>query len=580
MTRDLSSQVRTWLQKAVAHHQAGDLLSAERLYDKVLKRDRNNPDALNLKGVVASHTGRHQYAISFFDRAVAALPGYAEPHFNKAVSLAALGRSEEALASYEAAIRLRPDYGDARLNTGLLLYMLGRRDEAIAAFREMTIACPTDARGFYNLGTCLEKSLATAEATSREALSRESAAAFKRALSLDPGNPDIHYAFSNLLTFRGDYGTAAAHLETALRLRPNWPDGWNNLANQVEALGNREAALMMFDRALALDPLNAGAIVNRGMTCLALGRLAEGWEGYGRRFDDPRFPFVPRNWPWPKWAGEDLAGKSILLWGDQGVGDEILYSSMIPEVAKRAAVCVIECEPRLVSLYRRSFPDIEVVSVREGLAVSPLAGRTFDFHCSVLDLGAQLRRSFNAFPNRLGGLQADGEHSKYLRTKYLGQSGRERLIGVSWRSANPGMGHQKSLLLVDLLPILRLPRLTFLSLQYGDVSQEIAALRDAHGVDILLDRDIDSVGDLDGFAAQIQACDAVVTVSNTAAHFAGALGVPTALYVPDGRKRHWYWFDRGAYSPWYRTARLFRFADGSGLEAVKEVVAGLETNPD
>jgi len=561
MAGPASHSVLAWLQEGAARHQSGDLKGAERSYDKVLKADPSNPDALNLKGLVASDTGRHRHALSFFERAARALPDFPDPHFNKGLALSALGRNSEALEAYAHAILLKPAYGDACLNLGLLLFKIGRADDATAAFRVMTKNCPMDARGFYNLGACLEKSLPTLAAERRDAAARESEVAFERALALDPGNPDIHYAFSNLKSFRGAYQEAVAHLETALRLRPHWPDASNNLANQVEALGDRARALAIFDRAIEQDPANTGAVVNRGMTCLALGRLAEGWQGYARRFDDPRFPFVPRAWPWPKWQGEDLAGKSILLWGDQGVGDEILYGSMIHEIAARAGTCVVECEPRLVALYKRSFPTLEVVTDRGRPGKSTLTERTFDFQCSVLDLGAHLRRSFAAFRNHRGFMQADAAAVARLRQRYLASGADKRLIGLSWRSSNPGMGHQKSLALTDLLPLLEQAGVTFLNLQYGDVEQEITALRAVHGIEVLRDGAIDPLTDLDAFAAQVYTCDAVVTVSNTTAHFAGALDVPTVLYVPNGRKRHWYWFDQGHHSPWYRTVRIVRTPD-------------------
>lgn len=579
MTRPSAPPIMAWLQDAAARHRSGDLRGAERLYDRVLKANPNNPDALNLKGLVASDSGRHKHAITFFDLAARSLPSFADPYFNKGLALAALGRRAEALTAYAKAIEINPAYADAHLNLGLTFHTMGRASEAIDAFRTMTEKCPMDARGFYNLGACLEKSLPTTSAGNRDAAASASAAAFERALALNPGNPDIHYAYSNLHTFRGAYREAAAHLEIALRLRPHWPDAWNNLANQAEALGDRQGAVSIFDRAIADDPANVGAIVNRGMTYLALGRLSEGWEGYARRFEDPRFPFVPRRWPWPKWQGDDLRGKSILLWGDQGVGDELLYSSMIPEVAARAATCVVECDPRLAPLYRRSFPTLEIVSERgPGGGPSTIGRRNFDYHCSVLDLGAIVRRNFAAFPNTAGVLRADQDHATRLREDYLRGAPGNRVVGVSWRSINPGLTHQKGLKLADLAPVLTLPGVTFVNLQYGEVADEIAAFEDTHRVKIVNDRRIDPLIDLDAFSAQVSACDAIVTISNTTAHFAGALDVPTTLYVPDGRKRHWYWFTEGNYSPWYRAIRLFRMPGDLGTEAIRHAFADVGTS--
>jgi len=545
------------LRKGVDLHLAGQLAEAESVYNKVLKADRSNADALNLKGLIANDTGRVEQAIALFDRAIRANPNFPEAHFNKANALAALRRNGEALIFYQHAIQLRPAYADAHLNAGLALHAMTRAAEAIAAFRAMTQICPMDARGFYNLGACLEKSLPFAPECQRAALASESAAAFNRALALDPGNPDIQFAYANLCTFLGDYKQAIQRLQIALQHRPAWPEAWNNLASQWEALGERHRAIEVFDHALKLDPSNAGAVVNRGMTCLALGRMAEGWDGLARRFDDPRFPFLPRSWPWPAWRGEDLRRKKIFLWGDQGIGDELLYASIIPDVAALARECVIECDPRLVPLYQRSFETLEIVSARPR-PDEELRTRAFDFHCSVLDAGRWLRRSLGAFPNRTGVLKPDLDKAAALRRRYLADAPDNRLVGLSWRSSNPGMGHQKSIALAAYLPLLQTPGLTFVNLQYGEVKTEIEAFRDRHGVHVQNDSTIDSLRDLDSFAAQVSAMDVVVSVSNTTAHFGGSLNVPTFIYVPDGHKRIWYWFDEGGFSPWYRSSRLIR----------------------
>ncbi len=565
------SPINTRLEKAVALHQAGKFTEAERLYDQILALDRTNPDALNLKGVIASIQGRREDALALFDRAIAALPNFPDARFNRGLVLAALGRNDEALQSYLGALALRPNYADARLNAGLLLHTIGRTAEAIAAFRLMTQTAPTEARGFYNLGVCLEQSLPKTPEAERPAIASEARAALTRAAALDPNNPDVHFAFANLHSFLGEYKDAIERLKTTLALRPDWSSAWNNLGSQYESIGERAAAIAAFDRAIDLDPRDAAAVVNRGMAYLCVGRLGDGWEGYARRFEDPRFPFVRRDWPWPVWRGEDLTGKSILVWSDQGIGDEVLYASMIPEIAAKAASCVVECAPRLAPLYRRSFSGLTIVA-NTAAARRDLLGRAFDFHCSVLDLGRWLRPRLSAFPNHGAVLQADPGHRDECRRKYLAAAPGRRLVGLSWRSVTPEMSHQKGRPLAAFHPLLAAEKLTFINLQYGDVRAEVEALPVAYKSNIIIDSEIDSLKDLDGFAAQVAALDAVVTISNTTAHFAGALGVPTCLCLAQAHKQLWYWFARGQYSPWYRSIRIHRRIPGEGFAEIKEIL--------
>ena len=562
------------LLRGLALHREGKIAEAEKLYDKVLKLNPASADALNLKGAIATERGQPAAALALLDRAVAALPAYPDGHFNRAVALTALGRDQDALAAYAKAIALRPGYGDAFLNSGLVLHKLGRIDQAVEMFRATVAASPQDPRGHYNLGVCLTELLPKAKPNARAALTTEARAAFEKALTLDPRSAEVHYAFATLYSENGDHARAAELVRTALAFKPGWSDGWNNLGNHYEGLGERAAAVAAFDRALELDPRNMGAVVNRGLTQLAQGRLSEGWDGYAHRFDDPRFPFSVRAWPWPAWQGEDLAGKSILLWSDQGIGDEVLYASMVSEVARRAALCVVECSSRLVPLYARSFVGVEVVANQPAVHAA-LRGRTFDFHCSVLDLGRWLRRSLPSFPNRSSILKADPSRTEALRAKYQAQAPGRMLVGLSWHSANPRTGQQKSLSLDQFAPLLTAPEFTFINVQYGNTINEVESFRTTYGVTILQDPDIDSLVDLDAYASQLSALDAVVTVSNSAAHLAGALGVPVGLFVPDHHKRLWYWFDQGAFSPWYRSVRVFRDSADTSVAGLKSLLAGM-----
>ena len=567
------SPINARLEKAVALHQAGELAEAERLYDQVLALDRGNPDALNLKGAIANAQGRHDEALSLFGRVIIALPNFPDGFYNHALALVALGRNDEALQSYLRALELKPNYADARINFALLLHKMGRSVEAIAAFRALTQVAPGDARGFYNLAVCLEQSLPKTPGAERPGVAEEARAAFTRALELDPNNPDIHFAFANLNSFLGEYKIAIERLNTALKLKPEWASAWNNLGTQYEAIGERKAATAAFDRAIDLDPQDAAAAVNRGLTQLCSGKLADGWPGYARRFEDPRFPFVKRDWPWPAWRGEALAGKSILVWSDQGIGDEVLYASMISEVSASAAACVVECSPRLLPLYQRSFPHVRIVPATPE-ARGELLGRTFDFHSSVLDLGRWLRPQLASFPNRSVTLRPDPQLRETYRQRYLARGAQRRLVGLSWRSITPDMSHQKSLPLAAFGPLLSSEKLTFVNLQYGDVRDELADVALHYNFKIINDYEVDSLKNLDGFAAQVAALDAVVTISNTTAHFAGALGVPACLCLPHGQKQLWYWFDSGHYSPWYRSIRLYRQAP---VDAIAQIKGHLES---
>lgn len=574
MTRAPGQSWQDLLIRGLALHKEGKVAEAERLYDKVLKYNPASGDALNLKGSIASGRGQHALSLKLYDRAVALMPAYADAHYNRAGALAALGRAEEALAAYGKAIALRPTYGDAHLNAGLVHHKLGRLQDAAAAFRQAAALSPHDPRGPYNLGVCLQESLPGADSSRRAALTAESTAAFERALALDPGSAQVLYGFATLHSENGDHARAALLVEAALRLKPDWSDAWNNLGNHYEGLGRRADAVAAFDRALALNPRNMGAVVNRGLTQLALGHMSAGWEGYAHRFDDPRFPFSPRAWPWPAWRGEDLAGKSILLWSDQGIGDEVLYASMVQEVAARAGTCVVECTDRLAPLYRRSFPGIEVAAKRPEVHAALMA-RAFDFHCSVLDLGRWLRPALTAFPNRASLLAADPARTAALRAKYLQAGPGRKLAGLSWRSTNPRMGNQKSHPLGWFSPLLTTSGFTFVNVQYGNVNNELETLAGAGGGMVLNDPEIDSLKDLDAFAAQLAALDVVITVSNSAAHAAGALGVPTLVLVPDHHKRLWYWFDRGRFSPWYRSVRIIRDSGPDAIAQLKDLLEGI-----
>lgn len=335
----------------------------------------------------------------------------------------------------------------------------------------------------------------------------------------------------------------------------------------LQEIGDHTRAAPLFRRAAALDPSHPGYRFNLGLSLLALGELENGWPLYehGRRLHraDPL-----RRYSAPEWQGELVQGKTLYLWEEQGVGDTLLYGAMIGDLQMRGARCVLECDPRLVPLFRRSFPGLEVVPSGPFADIG-LKGRTFDFHAPLGSIGRFLRPTLAAFPPPRPFLRADAERVTAFR-RQLASLGPEPKIGISWRSASASFS-EKSIPLTEWGPVLSAPNRRFVALQYGDCQVELADAAARFGVDIFEPPGLNRFRDIDGLAALVQACDAVVTISNVTANVAGALGRPTLLLL--GPATLWYWFQDREDSPWYANMHLLRTQEAGSWGPVLERAA-------
>ena len=250
---------------------------------------------------------------------------------------------------------------------------------------------------------------------------------------------------------------------------------------------------------------------------------------------------------------------------------------MVEEARARVGKLVLEVEPRLVTLLQRSLPDVEVVPAGLMLYQVPMQAQV-----PLGGLAQHLRRSFDAFPRRTGGyLRADPQRTADLRARINPDA--RPTIGVSWRSTGAKVSEAKSARLSDFEALLRLPGCRFIDLQYGDTAAERETIARELGIAVEHVDEIDNTNDIDGLAALIGACDAVVTVSNTTAHLAGALGTPTFVLVPFGQAQLWCWFKEGDTSPWYPRVHLRRQAIGQPwadlVPAVADAVSALVGRP-
>ncbi len=394
-------------------------------------------------------------------------------------------------------------------------------------------------------------------------------ASFAAALAAKPDAAPAHFNLGLALADIGAFAEAERAYRAALRHEPAFRPALVSLANLLCDLGQRDEGQTLFVRARALEPNDPVLDQTLTLVDLRYGDLKAGFAGYEARFQATPFGLPVRPFAAPRWQGEDLSGRSILIWTEQGLGEEILSASMFAEVAARARACTIECSARLAPLLARSLPRAQVV-VRSD---PPAAAATFDFQTPALSLASTLRSDFAHFPKHTGYLKSDSALVAHLRAKYRAQAGGKRVIGISWESASRH-GGRKRLPLEFWGPILNTPGIHFVSLQYGIVpgSQHIAA---AEGK-LFVDAEVDALESLEASAAQIAAMDLVITVSNTTAHLAGAQNVPVWTLLTAGPGSFWYWFRDRVDSPWYPSMRLWRQAvPGDWAPVVRDVAAAL-----
>jgi tetratricopeptide (TPR) repeat protein len=379
----------------------------------------------------------------------------------------------------------------------------------------------------------------------------------------------VHNNLANALREIGNLDQAEQHYRRALDLKPDFPDAWSNLGNALREQGFFPEALTVYERAVEQKPDNPGFRWNQSLTQLSCGRLQEGWEGYEWGFAckqrQPVRPFTHS-----RWEGQSLTGKTILTWGEQGVGDEILFANCIPDLAAVADHCIVECDTRLVPLFARSFPDCEVIP-----RTKPVQPRTgwpdIDLHSPMGTLPRWFRTSFDRFPRERGFLRADPARVEYWKTRLAGL-GDGLKIGISWRSRLMTATRARHYVpLTQWGPILNIPGVRFVNLQYCDYADDIAEAGRTFGMSIHDFEDLDLRDALDDVSALISALDLVISICNINMPLAGALGAETWLFAYPHAMT---WATLGCdHTPWFPSVRLFSRTWNQPWQGVVERVA-------
>jgi tetratricopeptide (TPR) repeat protein len=619
--------------EGLAHHRAGRLAEAEKIYTQILTTrpdhfdSRNllgaiflqrgnpaqalnqinsalklNPDniaALNNRGIALQELKRFEEALETFERAIALRPDYAEALSNRGNVLKALRRFDEALASYDGALALRPDYADAYSNRAAVLCELKRYDEALASSDRALTLRPGFAEAHCNRANALRHLQRLQEALE----------GYDRALTLKTDYPEAHSNRGSALHDLHCYEEALASYDRALAPRPDFAEALSNRGNALqeltrfdeavasydraiqvqqtlaEAHSNRgnalreldrlDEALASFDRAAELRPDLAEAHYNASICLLLTGDLRRGWQKHEWRWQTEQLRTARRQFAQPQWTGSDDIGRStILLHAEQGLGDTLQFCRYVPLVAARAGRVILEVQRPLVALMGTLAGGAQVIARGDPLP-------DFDAHCPLLSLPFAFDTQLDTIPASAPYLAAVEAKTTAWRHR-LGARDKPR-IGLVWagdpRKQLPNahrIDRQRSIAFDGIARLLEIPGCEFYSLQKGE--QATSQLRTSPLRNLVIDW-TDDLGDFSDTAALIENLDLVIAVDTSVPHLAGALGKP--FWLINRYNTCWRWLLDREDSPWYPTARLFRQDKTRSFEPViARVAAALQDYVD
>lgn len=558
-----------WCMLGVACRAGGQLQEAAESYREALRLRPGFVEALNNLANVLVTQGQYEEAAARYREILTVRPDMAQTHNNLGVALRYLKRWQEAMQSYREALRLKPDFADAHNNLGDALASLQRVDEAMASYRQAIRLKPDYPEAHNNLGVALAKLERPADAIAayHEALRlrpryaeaqlnlgnvywslhrfEEAQQAYRQALDVKPDYSDALAGLGNALVELERPEEALACYNRALELKPSEAEIFDNRAQSYLALGKPDEALEDFDRAIAARPDSGKSHMGRALTWLMQGRYAAGWAEYEWRWQCREFK--PLDFPQPRWNGEPLQGRTILLRAEQGLGDTIHFARFAPLVQARGGRVLLACQKPLLALLK-SCPGVDQLAACD----EPLP--EFHVYASLLSLPHLLGTTLDTIPAPIPYLAAEPALVEAWRARLGAIPGFK--IGICWQG-NPQQpaDRHRSFPLALFAPLARMPGVRLISLQKGHGTEQIAALPEPFPL-VDFGQELDAAGPFLDTAAVIASLDLVITADTSIAHLAGALGAP--VWIALGRSPEWRWLWDREESPWYPTARLFR----------------------
>ena len=535
------------LDKAMQAHQDGDFATAWDLYRQVLHRHPDHAVALHYCGVLCHHTGKSDVAVEMIRRSLAMDPHCGEAYANLGMALRALGRLDEAAEACTQAIQIQPGNVAAHFNLGNCLSGLGKLEDSLESYRQAVKLAPNMAQCRSGLAEGLRK------------LGRvdEALIVLTESLAQRPNDAEAWNCKGACHYQRRDLDAAIAAYEQAIRHRPDYAEDHKNLGAAQFELGNQAQAIAHYRMAIAQSPDYWDAHFHLACALLRQGDFPEGWAEYEWRRRIPQFPNI--HCPQPEWQGESLAGKTILLYGEQGFGDVLQFCRYAPILAESAAKVILVVRPALVRLLESLAGNVVIIPSGQPVPA-------FHVHVPLLSVPGLLGTDLATIPAAIPYLHADKEKWRERLANVPGMK-----VGLVW-SGDPRpmdlecnlVDRRRSLALAQFAPLAAVPGVTLVSLQKGAGAAQVAQIPG------LLDV-MDEMDDFADTASLVSALDLVISVDTSMVHLTGALGVP--VWVLSRFDGCWRWLLGRDDSPWYPSAKMYRQSQSGEWGDVMERIA-------
>lgn len=591
-------------------------IEGKALVKKLLTNNYNNFEALNFMGVILGLENKHKESIGFFKTALKIKPYDLSANFNLACALSNIDKDIESLKYHKIANKLAPNNLNILLNYGKSLHKLGQSKEALSIFSHGLNINPDSFEFNFNIGKiyqslsnfnlaldffdkCSQLSNSNSEIYFQRGkvlmkLNHFDSAvnSFQKAVELGhkktteiynnisfclisvydhknsfndkksknslilaenyskkviKNDPKNIVALTNLglcNLYQFNIELAIQYFEKAIIINPSFNNNYSNLSLAYRYAEDYINAEKNYKKSISLQKKNNELLTLLAEVQLCMNNFQEGWNNYESRYWNVH-KINNYNFSKPIWDSSMGYGK-ILIWGEQGVGDKVLFSTILSDIYKKFKKIILLTDKRLFKIYKENFPNISFYDQYNDIVDE----KKFDYHISLSSLGRHFRKDIQSFSNCT---KLDINPGKYKKT-----DNSKLRCGISWKSYSP-TGKIKSLELKLLKNIFKLTDIDFFNIQYSDEESEIAALKNKEKLNLNAIEYLDTKDDIYGLMQFMKSCDFIITISNTNAHLAGSLGIPTYLLLPKGVGAIWYWMNEfEGKNLWYPSIKIIR----------------------